>query len=236
MKNKSYTPYVLTQRYLVTFDTKDHIGWWYSWDAESNGKATPPTGMNMLWGAGHADGQDSARLAAFKSLTYTPEYVIGFEEPDCPAGSGSAGIDVATAAQVWNEYVAPLGEKGSVLLSPSMCKQAAESGWLGPFEQQITRTWDITNIHVNKNNMDGVRADIDHYWNTYGQRPIWVTEFACVNDVDGFTPCTDQAEIDQYIRDIVDLFENDSRVHAYAYSDGIGLGDAWPTVKNGQLR
>jgi hypothetical protein len=57
-----------------------------------------------------------------------------------------------------------------------------------------------------------------------------------VDDANGFTPCTDQSEINTYINDIVALFESDERVYAYAYSDGLGLGDVWPTVKNGQLR
>jgi hypothetical protein len=56
-----------------------------------------------------------------------------------------------------------------------------------------------------------------------------------VDDSTGFVPCTDQGEINNYIAQIVDLFEADDRVHAYAYSDGEGLGDVWPTVKNGQL-
>jgi hypothetical protein len=35
--------------------------------------------------------------------------------------------------------------------------------------------------------------------------------------VNGFTPCTDQEEINDYINQIVDLFQTDSRVAAYAY-------------------
>ena len=50
----------------------------------------------MIWGAGTADGTDYARLQEFKGMSHTPAYIIGFEEPDCAAGSGSAGFDVAT--------------------------------------------------------------------------------------------------------------------------------------------
>lgn len=92
------------------------------------------------------DGTDSSRLAAFKALTpssSTP-YIIGFEEPDCTSGSGSADMDYTTAANLWNELVVPHGEAGSLLLSPSMCHQAAETGWLQPFQGLISRDWDIT--------------------------------------------------------------------------------------------
>lgn len=62
-----------------------------------------------------------------------------------------------------------------------------------------------------------MQKSIDYYYNKYG-KPIWVTEFACVDDVNGFNPCTDQGEIDRYIWEAVQIFESDSRVAAYAYS------------------
>lgn len=39
-----------------------------------------------------------------------------------------------------------------------------------------------------------------------------------MDDVHGFTPCTDQAEIDSFIYEAVKIFEEDWRVAAYAYS------------------
>jgi len=130
----------------------------------------------MLWGAGTADADDAIRLVQFQQMNWNPSYIIGFEEPDCAAGAGSAGMDVATGTiqhsahdgiwadfqgvHLWNTLVAPHGNAGSVLISPSMCKQAAESGWLGPFRSQISRDWDITNVHINKNSAAGIYADI----------------------------------------------------------------------------
>jgi len=142
-------------------------------------------------------------------------------------------MSVAEGAALWDQLIAPFADKGTKLGSPSMCKQAAET-WLGQFKDQISTPWDFTAIHVNKNNMDGVNEDIDHYWNTYG-KPIWVTEFACVDDSTGFVPCTDQSEIDSFINDIVALFESDSRVYAYAYSNGEGLGNVWPMMDGSSL-
>jgi hypothetical protein len=59
-------------------------------------------------------------------------------------------------------------------------------------------------------------------------------QFACVDDKN-WKRCTDQAVIDKYIKDIVKLFEEDSRVYAYAYSNGLGLGQVWPAFSNGKL-
>ena len=51
-------------------------------------------GVPMLWGDGSSsDENDASRLAAFKALTTTPAYIIGFEEPDCST-SGSADMSV----------------------------------------------------------------------------------------------------------------------------------------------
>jgi hypothetical protein len=97
----------------------------------------------------------------------------------------------------------------------------------------------------------------EHYLTEYG-KPIWVTEFACVDgqspaihlvyasldcrkshsytDYEKFEPCTDQSEINSFIYDIVDYFENNSNVYAYAYSNGLGLGDVWPLMDGDSLR
>jgi hypothetical protein len=83
------------------------------------------------------------------------------------------------AATLWNNQMVPKGEAGSLLLSPSMCHQAAEDGWLAEFQQQISRDFDILNLHINKNSMDGVNEDLDYYYNKY-QKPIWVTEVGLI--------------------------------------------------------
>src|SRR5258705_13681572 len=120
-----------------------------------------------------------------------------------------------------------------------MMKEQADETWLSEFKSKIKTDWDFTAIHVNKNNLDGVKKDIassfdspsipvantkknlqDHY-SSYG-KPIWVTEFACVNgmyyqflsdlifrsltstpDVNGFVPCTNQDEINSYINTVI---------------------------------
>jgi hypothetical protein len=117
---------------------ENHIGWWYDWcvfflmsifAGPMNSKCrTPnpskpgkPIAVPMLWGVGTADSTDARRLAQFKEITTAPTYVLGYEEPDCPAGSGSAGLSVSAGVSDWESLIAPLGKKGSLLGSPSMC-------------------------------------------------------------------------------------------------------------------
>lgn len=243
----------------------------------------------MLWGDGSTDAQDSQRLKAFQQLATlgnAPPYVLGFEEPDCPSGSGSAGMTVADGVEKWESLIAPMQKKGALLGSPSMCSiilsflllystfirgasEQADEDWLAEFRRQIETDWDFTAIHINKHTLAGVKKDIvipfisnifqyafsglqEHYMN-YG-KPIWVTEFACVNggcktfffffdcfltllsDVNGFVPCTDQKEINDFINEIVPYMEENPIIYAYAYSNGLGLGDVWPLMRGNSLR
>ncbi|KAF8896451.1 glycosyl hydrolase catalytic core-domain-containing protein [Infundibulicybe gibba] len=185
---------------------QDHIGWWYDWTPNPS-KHGKPLAVPMLWGGGTADKTDAARLALFKKIQGAP-----------PGGRGRGDV---------GQLIAPFAEKGTKLGSPSMCKQADET-WLAAFRPLISTPWDFTAIHINKNTLEGVKKDIL-------RQPIWVTELACVNDVNGFTPCTDQAQIDKFIKDTVDYLQNSDQVAAFAYSNGLGLGDVWPLMKNGKL-
>ncbi|KAK0532202.1 hypothetical protein OC834_002689 [Tilletia horrida] len=192
----------------------------------------------MAWGAGQSSAHDGELLRTFKSLfgassshrSSPPKVVLGFEEPDCPTGHGSSGVSVGLAARVWNQVIGPLKQDGTILVSPSMCHQTAET-WLTPFEEQIDVPFDVTNVHVNQDNIDDVKREIDYYWNKYG-KPIYVTEFACVH-TNPWRPATNQALINSYIRDIVDYFESDDRVAVYQYSTGVGLADQWRLTKPG---
>ncbi|KAK0568017.1 hypothetical protein OC861_002399 [Tilletia horrida] len=194
--------------------------------------------MPMLWGAGHATAHDGELLSTFRSLFGTsgsrrsspPKVVIGFEEPDCPPGHGSAGTPVNVAAHAWNTLIGPLKQEGTVLVSPSMCKQTDED-YLTPFEDSISVKWDVTNVHVNQDNVDDVKREIDYYWTKY-KKPIYVTEFACVS-TNPWRPVTDQGLINNYIRDVVDYFESDDRVKVYQYSTGEGLSDQWRLTVQG---
>lgn len=137
---------------------KDHIGWWYDWTPNPFKGFGNPIAVPMLWGAGTADHTDSERLEAFRQLSGSHPYIIGFEEPDCTAGGGSAEIDVDTAARLWNELMAPWADRGAALVSPSMCKQYAET-YLSEFMGKIDASKvAIVNVHINKKSGDEVRV------------------------------------------------------------------------------
>ena len=88
-------------------------------------KPGKPIPVPMLWGNGTVDTQDAQRLNAFEHLTTVPPYVLGYEEPDCPSGEGSAGMSVEDGVAKWESLIAPLRSKGTKLGSPSMCSTSS---------------------------------------------------------------------------------------------------------------
>lgn len=180
----------------------------------------------MLWGNGHRGGtqNDAARFAEFKATWSTsnyPKYVLGFNEPDCSSGE-SSDITVSAAASAWAQYIAPLGNAGSLLVSPAMCRQLNED-WLTPFQAAISTPFDVIAVHIYKPDITQVKAVLDYFWAKY-KKPMWVTEFGCVYDQDGFNPCWDQNQAVKFMTDAVNTFQSDSRVYAYAPCD---VGNAW---------
>ena len=214
-------------------DFKDYIGWWYDWSAQPSGHEGTPVAVPMLWGNGHRGGlqNDWNRFSQFRSTWSSgnvPPYVLGFNEPDCTSGESSA-LSVSDAVSTWEEYIAPLGNAGALLISPAMCKQLDED-FLMPFQQAISTPSDVVAVHIYKTNVDDVKKVLDYYGNKYG-KPMWVTEFGCVDDT-SFTPCWEQWRANQFVNDVVNLFENDNRVYAYAPAD---VGNSWAIGSAGAL-
>ena len=161
--------------------------------------------------------------------------MFGFYEPDygCPSSSNIAPADATIA---WNTYIAPLAAD-TILGSPSMAKQKDEK-WLTPFSVNsdtgaslLDAPWNVTSIHINKLDLTGVQADVEYYVAKY-KKPVWVSEFACVNDTNGFTPCTDQTVINDFLTSVVPWLQANESVVAYGPSNGEGLGTVWPLLNN----
>ena len=81
----------------------------------------------MLWGGGSTDGTDASRLSAFEGITSVPKWIIGMEEPDCPADGMSSGMSVEASA-----YPALLASSCNEAV---MCKATALTDSGRPLEQ-----------------------------------------------------------------------------------------------------
>lgn len=199
--------------------TSSSLGWFYDWTPDPvNANSGDITTVPMLWGLGRLDHDDDvARFQAFqKVVPGSSEYVMGFNEPDFQ-GQGSSGVmSTAEAAAAWDKYIAPHGKAGAKLISPSMAMQKDEK-WLAPFIKAVNTKPDIIAVHIFQDNMDGVKGVLDHFA-TYG-KPMWITEFACINYQGPSPVYCDQSKTDSMITSMIELFQSDDRVAAYSYSD-----------------
>ncbi|KAF1351822.1 glycosyl hydrolase catalytic core-domain-containing protein [Delphinella strobiligena] len=190
-------------------------------------------GAPMLWGKGDqcltgADGPvDLYRLDNFTTYVSsgetTPDIFFGFYEPDCDCDSSSHIPNVTTAYSKWNEWIAPLASRGIKLGSPPMCTQLDQT-WLSGFAS-LGATWDITSIHVNKPTAaEGIEV-VEYYSHLFG-KPIWVSEFTCVNDTN-WSSCGDQDVVNEFISLMVEYFEGNDDVLAYGANNGEGVPGVW---------
>ncbi|MCO5566107.1 hypothetical protein L7F22_019783 [Adiantum nelumboides] len=198
---------------------KGAIGWYTEWTAVPYGQ--PPKGVafaTMLWGLGWKDhDNDWQRFQDFKKIKPgTYDYVIGMNEADFEGGGSSGVIPTDKAAEAWEQYIAPHGRAGSVLISPSCAKQADEN-WMGPFLKKVKTKPDVVNVHIFKNKASQIKGVLDHYAQ-YGY-PLWVTEFACINYSNGAHDPCNQKDAEEFVRESVKILEADDRVKAYAWSD-----------------
>ena len=159
--------------------------------------------------------------------------MFGFYEPDCDCPMSSDMSDATLGASSWNSTLVPLATKYNTKLgSPSMCKQRDED-WLTPFKN-AGADWDVTSVHINVDTLWSAMMDLDYYVRKY-QKPVWISEFACVNDVGGFVACTNQTHIDEWLSWVVPYFQANESVVAYGPSNGEGLNTTWPLFSNGAL-
>lgn len=179
-KKAGLSGYIGCQDTSAFTDLAPYISWYSDYTANTT-DAQGVQGIGMLWaGPGSACGSlETDRLDTFTSLTSTPSIMFGFYEPDCSCDMSSE-MSVSSAASSWDSLLAPLAAKGTVLGSPPLCKQLDET-FLAPFGQAISGTWDVTSVHINKPNVSEAQKVVEYYKEKYG-KPVWVSEFACVND------------------------------------------------------
>jgi hypothetical protein len=189
-------------------------------------------GVGMLKAAGNSPCIPAGSIATFESMS-TPDVMLGFNEPDCPCDAGSQ-MSVSSATSSWNQYLAPLKKKGTILGSPAPCKQIAET-FLAPFEAGLSVPWDVTTFHVYQNTLAEVEQVVNHYVSKY-KKPVWITEIACVDAVN-WTPCASQTEVNDFIASVVKYFESNANVVAYSFiQNGAGLGKVWPlATESGEI-
>ena len=198
-----------------------HLGvsWYYNW------KQTPSTGcastgipfVPMIWG--HTGSEQSASgitsaVSSFVSKGYG--YVLGFNEPD---NSGQSNLPVATAVSLWPSF----NNSAIVLGTPATSANSAGQTWftsfMGSVNGSTTLHADFIAIHWygwNAGSCDAAASQFESYIKYAegfsGNRPIWVTEWGCLND-----SAPDAQTVLSFYKGALAVFAKHPRVARYSW-------------------
>lgn len=198
-----------------TSDMKPH--WMYSWgnfmrdEIPNNVEFVP-----MIWGRNAANDQVINRLKDLKNEGKI-KYLLGFNEPD---GSSQANMSVDEAIDLWPK----LEELGLPLGSPATVNP--NNAWMQEFMQRADAEGlrvDFICVHdYGGGNATNFVNMLSQTYQNYGQRPIWITEFAVADwnatTVEGNRHS--RQDVINFMEQILPALEQIDYVERYAWFDG----------------
>jgi len=191
--------------------------WFYHWgntpreEIPENVEYVP-----MFWGKSGVTDSEIERLKQLKAEGKI-QYVLGFNEPD---GSDQANMTVDEAIALWPK----LEEIGLPLGSPAT-KNPLNS-WMKEFMQKADennlRIDFITVHHYGGTNALSLINRLKDTYKAYGNRPIWITEFA-VADWSATKPEANKyskEEVLQFMTEVLPELDKIEWVHRYSWFNG----------------
>ncbi|KAF8314951.1 hypothetical protein DL93DRAFT_2057831 [Clavulina sp. PMI_390] len=141
--------------------------------------------------------------------------VLGMNEPTT---AGQSELSPAEAAQLWMQYLEPLKQANSSIRlgSPAMANGAAGIPWMQQFLGNCSScSVDFTVVHYYYINSSDFISYLNGYHDAF-QKPIWVTEWACVNYANPSAPCAD-SYIPQFMNETQSFMDSTDWVERYAW-------------------
>ncbi|WP_329103599.1 glycosyl hydrolase [Micromonospora sp. NBC_01699] len=189
--------------------------WYYTWNAGHAG-ITTPSGVNfvpMIWGAKSVNPGELAKAKA------AGPYLLGFNEPDMAEQSN---MSPEAALDLWPQLVAT----GATLGSPAVAWGGADAGgWLDRFmsgAKARNLRVDFIALHWyggdfnTTNAVNQLRQYIQAVYNRY-KLPIWLTEFALMNFVNGGQRFPTQEQQAAFVTASAKMLAGLPFVHRYAW-------------------
>jgi Glycosyl hydrolase catalytic core len=196
-----------------------NVSWYYNW------KQTPSTGCSstgipfvpMIWG--HTGSEQSASgissaVSSFVSKGYG--YVLGFNEPD---NSTQSNITVTTAVSLWPSFA----NSAIVLGTPATQANSTGQTWFNSFMTSVnsssTLQADFIALHWygwNSGSCDAKASQLESYIKSAeglpGNRPIWLTEWGCLNQ-----SAPDTTTVLNFYNGALAVFAKHPRVQRYSW-------------------
>jgi Glycosyl hydrolase catalytic core len=198
-----------------------NVSWYYNWTETENEACSDGRGgefVPMIWGK-PGDEQAAASIASsvqgFSAKGY--DKVLGFNEPD---NKDQSNIPVAQAISLWPAFDQP----GVQIGTPGTAANATPGqAWFKDFMTQLAADKslraDFIAIHWygwNAGSCDAKASQLEGYirWaeGFPGNRPIWITEWGCLND-----SAPDSATVVTFYNAALAVFAKHPRIERYAW-------------------
>jgi hypothetical protein len=194
------------------------VTWYYNW--ELSPPCPTPEFVPMIWGHTGTE-QTASGIASELSGLVGSGYrtVLGFNEPD---NTGQSNIPEATAISLWPSFTTDASVRVG---SPATQANATGQAWFTSFMQSVNADTtgklrvDFIAAHWygwNTGSCDDKAASLESYINWLeaipGNRPIWLTEWGCLNDSNPTA-----AVVQAFFSGAITMFAKHPRVERYAW-------------------
>ena len=197
-----------------------NVSWYYNWEQKETEACSDGKGgafVPMVWG--HTGAEQTAAniqssVAGFVSKGY--QFVLGFNEPD---NSGQSNIAVASAISLLPSF-----DNAAIAVgTPATSANAAGQTWFKDYMSQVaantTLRADFIAIHWygwNDGSCDAKASQLESYIKYAegfpGNRPIWLTEWGCLN-----LSAPSTASVVAFYQGAVAVFAKHPRLVRYAW-------------------
>ena len=206
------------------------VTWYYNWTQTESEPCSNGQGgqfVPMIWG--HTGNEQSATgiansITSFVNKNYG--FVLGFNEPD---NTGQSNIPVATAISLWPSFNNPaikIGTPGTAAnANPGM---AWYTSFMNMLNANTSLRADFMAIHWygwNAGSCNATASELENYikWaeGFAGNRPIWITEWGCLNQ-----SAPDVPTVVKFYNAALAVFARHPRIQRYAWypwSTNLGL-------------
>jgi hypothetical protein len=194
------------------------VGWWYNWTQSPGACASPPF-VPMIWG--HTGNEQTAAgitsaISNFVKAGY--KNVLGFNEPD---NTGQSNISVTTAISLWPSF----NDLSVRIGSPATQGNSTGLTWIQSFMNQVNADttgnlrvdfiashwygWNAGSCDASATNLEAWLKQIEAI---AGNRPIWLTEWGCLNQSN-----TSTAVVQAFFSGAIAMFAKHPRLERYAW-------------------
>ena len=182
------------------------VKWFYNWSSEKRSDVQLEF-VPMYWSVRNGDPiQFVNQVRSLRAKT-----ILGFNEPE---RSEQANMHPDEAAHVWKQYIEPLATEGVRLGSPSIASTEAGLNWLQACLNAGCRV-DFLALHWYGRGVDNFLRFLTNARQRFGQKPVWVTEFACTS----WNPShpVSQEEINDFFHEATQKLDCTDWIEGYAW-------------------